>query len=148
MQQLINVPIKDINLHCHSTALLFEIIDIGNLLPTFSPICRHHPYIFCTSFCIRLHTIIDSDRIIVLDSGVMSEFGTPSDLLGNEGGSFQSLWDRHQKSHEGDEIEFYDILMCYLMSCYVILCHVILCCVIQINECEFVSSHILFFVPC
>ena len=83
----------------------------------------------------------------MLDSGVLSEFGSPSDLLANEGGSFQSLWDRHQKSHEGDEIVFYDILMCYVMSCYVILCYVILCCVIRINAREFVSSHILFFIP-
>ena len=50
----------------------------------------------------RLHTIIDSSRIIVLDSGLISEFGSPSDLLGTEGGTFRSLWDRHQKSHEGD----------------------------------------------
>ena len=47
----------------------------------------------------------------MLDSGVMSEFGAPSDLLANEGGSFRSLWDRHQKSHEGDEIVFYDIFL-------------------------------------
>jgi ABC-type multidrug transport system fused ATPase/permease subunit len=47
----------------------------------------------------RLHTIIDSDRIMVLDSGVMSEFDHPEALLQKEGGAFRSLWERHQKSH-------------------------------------------------
>ena len=51
----------------------------------------------------RLHTIIDSDRIIVLDSGVIAEFDSPGNLLSKEGGDFKSLWDRHQKSHEGDQ---------------------------------------------
>jgi ABC-type multidrug transport system fused ATPase/permease subunit len=57
----------------------------------------------CTVLTIahRLHTIMDSDRIIVLDSGFISEIGSPSDLLATQGGDFRSLWDRHQKSHEG-----------------------------------------------
>lgn len=57
----------------------------------------------CTVLTIahRLNTIIDSDRIMVMDAGLLAEMGSPEVLLANEGGPFKSLWDRHQKSHEG-----------------------------------------------
>jgi ATP-binding cassette, subfamily C (CFTR/MRP), member 1 len=58
----------------------------------------------CTVLTIahRLNTIIDSDRVIVMDAGLMAEFGPPETLLKNEEGAFKSLWDKHQKSHEDD----------------------------------------------
>lgn len=62
-------------------------------------LCTINTTFFLSIF--RLHTIIDSDRIIVLDSGVISEFDSPANLLSKDGGDFKSLWDRHQKSHEG-----------------------------------------------
>ena len=39
----------------------------------------------------RLHTIIDSDRILVLDSGKLLEYDSPSQLLRNPQSSFRRL---------------------------------------------------------
>ena len=39
----------------------------------------------------RVHTIMDSDRILLLDAGQVAEFGSPSMLLGNRDSSFSAL---------------------------------------------------------
>lgn len=42
----------------------------------------------------RISTIIDYDRIAVLDSGSLIEYGTPAELLAIQGGAFKSLADK------------------------------------------------------
>ena len=39
----------------------------------------------------RLQTIIDYDKVLVLDKGEVIEYGDPFDLISKEGGSFQSM---------------------------------------------------------
>jgi len=47
----------------------------------------------CTVLTIahRLHTIIDSDRVLLLESGMLKEFDTPHALMGTPGSAFRAL---------------------------------------------------------
>lgn len=42
----------------------------------------------------RLHTIIECDRIIVLDAGQVTEFDTPGNLIEKEGGVFRGMCEK------------------------------------------------------
>ncbi len=48
----------------------------------------------------RLNTILDSDRILVLDDGFISEFDTPEKLKRKENGLFKSMIDKSRASKE------------------------------------------------
>lgn len=39
----------------------------------------------------RLHTIIDSDRVLLLDAGRVAEFDSPSALLATPGSAFRAM---------------------------------------------------------
>lgn len=51
----------------------------------------------CTVLTIahRLNTIIDSTRVLIMDSGYAGEYAPPDELLAKEDGLFRALWDRH-----------------------------------------------------
>ncbi len=49
----------------------------------------------------RLHTIIDSTRVLVMDAGHVGEYDVPEVLLNKENGLFKGLWERH-KGEGGD----------------------------------------------
>ncbi|KAG8934656.1 hypothetical protein FRC02_009483 [Tulasnella sp. 418] len=50
----------------------------------------------------RLKTVIDYDRILVLDNGVIAEFDSPKALFAKEGGLFRSMC---EKSADWEELE-------------------------------------------
>ena len=49
----------------------------------------------CTVLTIahRLHTIVDSTRILVMNKGIVEEYDTPERLLEREDGLFKQLWE-------------------------------------------------------
>lgn len=50
----------------------------------------------------RINTILDSDRVVVLDKGAVAEFGTPEDLIARRG-IFHSLVKQAGLETEGDD---------------------------------------------
>lgn len=64
-------------------------------------------FVSCTVLTIahRLHTIIDSDKILVMEGGKVAEFDSPTNLLSIETGKFRSLWDNHVASGGETEVK-------------------------------------------
>jgi ABC-type multidrug transport system fused ATPase/permease subunit len=54
----------------------------------------------------RLSTIVDFDRILVMDAGRAVEFGTPTELMGIQGGVFRSLVEESGERRVLEEIIF------------------------------------------
>lgn len=50
----------------------------------------------------RLHTILSSDRVLVMAAGRVVESGPPAELAAREGGVFAALLQRAQAVHEAD----------------------------------------------
>jgi len=48
----------------------------------------------------RLNTILDSDRVLVLDDGRVAEFDTPSNLLAKQNGIFRSMVEKSRSKDE------------------------------------------------
>mmetsp|Transcript_5471 Transcript_5471/g.6020 ORF Transcript_5471/g.6020 Transcript_5471/m.6020 type:complete len:1426 (+) Transcript_5471:82-4359(+) len=53
----------------------------------------------------RLNTIMDSDRVLVLDDGGIAEFDTPSNLLSNKSGLFRAMVDKNKAAAHGNADE-------------------------------------------
>ncbi len=47
----------------------------------------------------RLNTIVDSDRIMTLEFGILKEFDNPKTLMNKPDGLFAALWKQHSISH-------------------------------------------------
>ena len=60
----------------------------------------------CLTIAHRLNTILDSDKVLVLESGEVGEFGTPGELLSDKTSLFYSLvnkWEQQQQRQQGEE---------------------------------------------
>jgi len=79
----------------HSTILVLDEATAAVDAATDALIQRtiRDEFAHCTVLTIahRLNTIIDSDRILVLDAGRKVEFGSPAELLSRPAGTFSSM---------------------------------------------------------
>jgi len=53
----------------------------------------------------RLGTIMDSDRVLVLDDGRVAEFDSPEKLMETEGGIFRAMVEKSRTAHEMDDAD-------------------------------------------
>ncbi len=53
----------------------------------------------CLTVAHRLNTIMDSDKVLVMDDGVAAEYDTPANLLANENSMFYALVNNWEISH-------------------------------------------------
>ncbi len=60
----------------------------------------------CTVLTIahRLHTIVDSSKVLIMDGGKVGEYDEPQTLLKKPDGLFAALWERHVGSGAAQSI--------------------------------------------
>ena len=77
---------------------------VDNLTDSFIQKMIGEKFQNCTILSIahRLHTIIDSDRVIMLSNGVVCENGNPTILIKNDG-MFAQLWNQYEQAHKKNE---------------------------------------------
>ncbi|KXH47176.1 hypothetical protein CSIM01_06458 [Colletotrichum simmondsii] len=63
---------------------------------------KHHTII---AIAHRLDTVVDFDRVVVLDKGRVVEVGNPRDLLSQGRGKFRELWDASRRQAGGQQEE-------------------------------------------
>ncbi|KXH40319.1 hypothetical protein CNYM01_09093 [Colletotrichum nymphaeae SA-01] len=63
---------------------------------------KHHTII---AIAHRLDTVVDFDRVVVLDKGRVVEVGNPRDLLSQGRGKFRELWDASRRQAGGQQDE-------------------------------------------
>lgn len=61
---------------------------------------KHHTII---AIAHRLDTVVDFDRVVVLDKGRVVEVGNPRDLLNQGRGKFRELWDASRRQAGGQD---------------------------------------------
>jgi ABC-type multidrug transport system fused ATPase/permease subunit len=54
---------------------------------------------YCLHVYLSLNTIMDSDKVLVMDDGKAAEFDTPGKLLADEKSMFYSLVSNWENSH-------------------------------------------------
>jgi ABC-type multidrug transport system fused ATPase/permease subunit len=65
----------------------------------------------CIKVAHRIQTVIDYDRLIVLDNGSIAEFDTPYNLISKEGGIFRNMCLKSGKIAELEAIAKEQIVM-------------------------------------
>jgi len=81
----------------------FMFIIVTFLTLALRPFCRRIRENFASATILtiahRLNTIMDSDRVLVLDDGRVVEFDSPSALLAKQDGVFKSMVDKSKEAH-------------------------------------------------
>jgi ABC-type multidrug transport system fused ATPase/permease subunit len=74
-------------------AVVFVMISNFSLSDQFIQKCIRESFIDCTVLTIahRINTIIDYDKIVVMDAGHICEFDAPGNLLANPSSLFYAL---------------------------------------------------------
>ncbi|KAF4778786.1 hypothetical protein HER10_EVM0010424 [Colletotrichum scovillei] len=68
-------------------------------------ICKEFKHHTIIAIAHRLDTVVDFDRVVVLDKGRVVEVGNPRDLLSQGRGKFRELWDASRRQAGGQQDE-------------------------------------------